>query len=88
MGDVGSIFGMPVVSSVLSTILVPKRQHQEKPWHSGRVYHRRVQKKWNKRYGMFASPAVYMIDARLIGLGGRQTMIAHPDILAALEKQP
>lgn len=44
-----TLFGMRVIVSAHAR--VPAKQHTQKPWARGRCYHRRIAKKWIKRYG-------------------------------------
>jgi phosphoenolpyruvate carboxylase len=59
--------------------LVPNRKHRRRHKQSA-AYHRRVQKKWNKRFGMRAIPAAFMIGAQSGLLGNRATLIVHDEI--------
>jgi len=56
--------GMRVVESALARM--PVRMHKRRRWMSD-AYHRRIQKKWNKRYG-YAPAAFILNEAMLRGL--------------------
>jgi predicted lipoprotein len=49
------------------------------------AYHRRIDKKWLKRYGKNSVPCAYTIDNSLMG-GVRKTLIAHPDVIKELKR--
>lgn len=36
----------------------PARKHRAKPWMRKRAYHRRIQKKWIRRFGYLYRPAI------------------------------
>lgn len=74
-----------IVSNPLATTSVPVRKHNKRR-NQSEAYHRRVQKKWTKRFGVKNVPSAYMIDNRVIG-GNGQTLVMHPD-LAALFQRP
>lgn len=68
-----TLHGMPVYLNVNAGILKPRREHKEpvcplpttasvaKKWWKRMTYHKRIQKKWSKRYGMKLVPGMYMI---------------------------
>jgi len=68
------LFGIPVFVSdyAVGTTERPNRIHKYKEWMSGRVYHKRVQKKWIKRFGyaeeacMFKTPQGIIVHPSLI----------------------
>lgn len=79
----GSASGPLVVrESPLALQTVPVKQHKKR--RNQTAYHRRVQKKWTKRYGTKQVPAAYVLDNRQIG-GHGQTLVAHPSIVASLK---
>ena len=47
-----------------STHPVPNRTLPWLPWHGGRAYHARVQKKWNRRYG--THPEMNLPDGQVV----------------------
>lgn len=74
---------MQVRESPLALQAVPVKRHKKRR-NQTEAYHRRVQKKWTKRYGTKQVPAVYVIDNRVMG-GYGKTLVAHPSILALLK---
>lgn len=72
------LFGMPVkiVESPYATRTIPKRTHKKRRNQSA-SYHRRIQKKWNKRYGMKTEQCAFVIDNRFLG-GFGQTLVMQP----------
>lgn len=70
--------GVPIYSSVLALERRPKHAHAEKRWHAGRAYHRRIQKKWNRRYGYDSVPGAYHTPFGLV---------CHPEIVKQLREQ-
>lgn len=80
-----SLYGMRLLVSdhALEKTNQPKREHAAKPWMRGRCYHKRIQKKWAKRFGMVMKPCYFQL--------GRNTLIAHPsiakEIRAAIAKE-
>jgi hypothetical protein len=73
---------MRIVENALAVKAVPVRKHQRRRGQTG-AYHRRVQKKWMKRFGTKQVPCAYMVDNSYLG-GVGQTMIAHPSLVAKL----
>lgn len=73
-----------IVSNPLATKSVPVRKHKKRR-NQSEAYHRRVQKKWTKRFGVKLVPSTYMIDNRVIG-GNGQTLVMHPDLAALLPR--
>lgn len=53
--------GVPVFESIVvpETQEEPARKHVCKPWMSGRAYHERIQKKWNRRFGFEVTRPVW-----------------------------
>lgn len=41
----------------------PRRVHKRRRWDRGGKYHARIQKKWNKRFGVDVCQAAYVSDA-------------------------
>ena len=64
--------GMRVVESPLAmqTVSAPKRAHKKRR-NQTEAYHRRIQKKWTKRFGVSVKqvPCVYQVDGGRYGLG-------------------
>lgn len=54
---------------------VPNMAHAEKPWMKGRSYHKRIQKKWLKRYG-------FQTQRNVIWFGN--SLFAHPGTVSWL----
>lgn len=69
-----------IVSNPLATTSVPVRKHKKRR-NQSEAYHRRVQKKWTKRFGVKLVPSAYMVDERAIGGSGR-VLVVHPDLVA------
>jgi hypothetical protein len=58
-----SFLGMRVIESPEAKL--PRRRHTQKPWMSDQ-YHRRIQKKWSKRFGF--EPAAFLINTSALQL--------------------
>ena len=71
-----------VRESQYATKTEPTMAHKKRR-NQSEAYHRRVQKKWTKRWGTKQVPCAYLIDNAAIGLPGR-TLVAHPLHMAAL----
>jgi len=54
-----SLFGMRVFQSPLAK--APARKHKKRAWMSAN-YHKRIQKKWNKRFGFVQCAYVFNAD--------------------------
>ena len=68
-GGLFNPFGrLRVVESPMAMQSVPKRVHKKRR-NQTEAYHRRVQKKWTKRFGMKHVPFVYQLDGGRFGLG-------------------
>lgn len=74
---------LQVQASPLVLQTVPVKRNKKRS-NQREAYHRRVQKKWTKRYGTKQVPAAYMVDNSVIGGYGR-TLVAHPSIVARLK---
>ena len=74
---------LQVRESPLAMQTVPVKRHKKRR-NQTEAYHRRVQKKWNKRHGTKQVPVAYMIDNTALG-GYGQTLVAHPSIVARLK---
>lgn len=66
-------------SSPYATKSAPMREHKKRK-NQTEAYHRRVQKKWAKRFGTKQVPAAYLIDNGVLG-GRGQSLVVHPDLL-------
>lgn len=79
------VLGIRIHESPLAVTHESVRKHK-RTRHQTEAYHRRIQKKWRKRYGTIEVPAVFMIDpsaAGLYGFGG-QRYIAHPKLMGVI----
>jgi hypothetical protein len=64
----------------------PARPHKRPRWMSA-AYHRRVQKKWLKRWGYRQEPCAYKIDPRAPAQLGEPYLVTHPRLAAKLCEQ-
>lgn len=71
-----------VHESPYATRAEPERKHKKRR-NQSEAYHRRVQKKWTKRWGTKQVPCAYLIDNAALGGRGR-TLVAHPLHMVAL----
>ena len=68
-GGLFNPFGaLRIVESPMAVQSVPKRAHKKRR-NQTEAYHRRIQKKWTKRFGMKQVPCAYQIDGGRYGLG-------------------
>lgn len=68
-GGLFNPFGaLRIVESPMAVQSVPKRAHKKRR-NQTEAYHRRIQKKWTKRWGMKQVPCAYQIDGGRYGLG-------------------
>jgi hypothetical protein len=89
--QVGMLFGMRIITNPLCRREVPVREHKERfrtvSYSSGLIkqvqvpacrgnYHKRIQKKWIKRYGTKVVDEFFML--------GKDTVVMHPDTLATI----
>lgn len=75
---IGSGFGgMRIQVSELATTPTPVRKHKKRR-NQTQAYHRRIQKKWTKRFGTKLIPGAYRIDGR--AFGGEEMLVVHPSI--------
>lgn len=72
--------GTPIRESVLAVQSVPIRKHKKRR-NQTEQYHRRIQKKWRKRFGEKAVPCAFVIDNSMFG----KTLIVHPSIMAQIK---
>jgi hypothetical protein len=80
-----NLFGIPVVAHPLVplSMTVPNRKHRRRPWMSEQ-YHRRVQKKWNKRFGTHEENCAIFVSPGAAGLFGPDTYYMNPKGIAVL----
>ena len=68
-GGLFNPFGaLRIVESPMAVQSVPKRAHKKRR-NQTEAYHRRIQKKWTKRFGMKGVPCAYQINGGRFGLG-------------------
>ncbi len=67
--------GMAVHESIYAETFAPNRVHVHKD-DQRLSYHKRIQKKWNKRFGQHSVPGMYKI--------GNDILVAHPEIIKKL----
>ncbi len=77
------LFGLRVVSSPLCEQPVPVRKHKKRR-NQTEAYHRRVQKKWVKRFGIKTEHVAFMINPRIVGLWGAPMLAMHTNDIAML----
>lgn len=80
--------GLPILENPLATNQVPARAHKRRR-NQTEAYHRRVQKKWLKRFGTKSVPGAYLMDARFAmpwAAPGR-IVVCHPEIAKLLREQ-
>ena len=75
-----NILGIQVVTSPYCQRIVSLRQHKKRRNQSA-AYHRRIQKKWTKRFGTRTELTAYMISG---GPLGPARIVVHPDYMATL----
>ena len=77
--------GLRVVESPLAmTQPVPNRRHKKRR-NQTEAYHRRIQKKWTKRFGTKQVPCAYQIDGGRFGLGSM--LVLPPGMMQQLRSQ-
>lgn len=80
-----SFLNMRVVENKYAVWQKPNREHNARK--GPPAYHRRIQKKWNKRFGTSEAPAVFIMGAEpltYLGIEGDKTIIAHPELFAQI----
>lgn len=72
-GNPADMFGVRITSSVncLEETQDPVRKHEREDWMSD-TYHKRIQKKWNKRFGFTMKPVMFQTP---------QGILCHPSLL-------
>lgn len=78
------LLGIPMYESPLATESKPVRAHKKRR-NQTEAYHKRVQKKWIKRFGRKNVPCVFIIDNSVLGGIGKR-LIVHPALMPALRK--
>lgn len=68
-----------VLTNRLCTARAPVRVHKKRT-NQTEAYHRRIQKKWIKRFGQKDVLTGFLIDNSFIGGRGR-TLVLHPDLV-------
>jgi len=81
----GPLGGIEVRESINACQTKPARAHKRRRNQTAR-YHARIQKKWNKRFGMVKKPAAFMIDTSMLllpfsGDRPRRMLVAHPSLV-------
>ena len=76
-------FGISIIEHPLATMTFPNREHRRRRWMSD-GYHRRIQKKWNKRFGTHQEPCAIFMSPGAVGLPGRDSLIIHPERIAMI----
>lgn len=75
-GKLHELTGVRVKVSPLCTRTGPARLHKKRRNQTD-SYHKRVQKKWLKRFGEKATPNAFLVNEALIGGAGRVLYIHH-----------
>lgn len=78
-----NLFGINVTVHPLATMTEPNRKHKRRRWMS-ESYHRRIQKKWDKRFGTHQEPCAFFISPGAVGMSGRDTLYVHPERMAVI----
>lgn len=87
MNSLGPLFGMDIKESALAVTFEPRRSHKKRKWMSA-AYHKRIQKKWNKRFGRNEIPGCWVIDTGLLGVGSAgKVLVVHPKLLAQMKSE-
>jgi hypothetical protein len=75
--------GVSVKESPLATQSTPVKKHKHRRGQSA-SYHRRVQKKWLKRFGSKHVPCMYMINDAWLGGSGKM-LVVHPAFMKSIK---
>lgn len=75
------IYGMEVRESRFAVTREPARKHEKKAGQSDN-YHRRITKKWLKRFGQRAVPCMYRLGPQITG---REVLLIHPELMPKLK---
>lgn len=76
-GLLGPFGGVDYKESPLAISTAPVRKHKRRS-NQTQAYHRRVQKKWTKRFGTHQVPCAYQIDGSKFGM--ESILVLHPEI--------
>lgn len=74
---------MKVFESPFAYTRVPNREHKKRRGMS-EAYHRRIQKKWTKRYGTRQEPCIIFMNPRAVGLPMEEMLALPPGYIAML----
>ncbi len=83
-GDFSNFSNMRIVENSLAVWHAPNRVHAKK---GSTAYHRRIQKKWNKRFGTHEEPCIFVLNtAALTYLGheAAEMLVCHPELMATI----
>jgi hypothetical protein len=86
----GPLGGIEVRESINACQTNPARTHKRRRNQTA-GYHDRIQKKWNKRFGMVKKPAAFMIDTSLLllpfsGDRPRTLLVSHPSLVEQIRR--
>jgi hypothetical protein len=86
----GPLGGIEVRESINAFQTKPARAHKRRRNQTA-SYHARIQKKWNKRFGMVTKPAAFMIDTSLLllpfsGDRPRTLLVSHPSLVEQIRR--
>ena len=86
----GPLGGIEVRESINACQTKPARAHKRRRNQTA-SYHARIQKKWNKRFGIVKKPAAFMIDTSLLlmpfsGDRPRRMLVAHPSLVEQIRR--
>lgn len=71
-------------SPLATTESKPTRLHKRRRGQSA-AYHKRVQKKWDKRFGKVATPCAFVLDGGRFGPGS--ILVVHPSIAKSIRER-
>ncbi len=74
------LFGIKIHESPYCNRIVSVRQHKKRR-NQKESYHRRIQKKWTKRYGTKTEKVAYLISGSVFG---REMIVMHPEHVALI----
>lgn len=101
MNRIQTIGGVNVTVSPLAIRRVSVRKHKDRgEIHTGRLfrggavyrpsaYHLRIQKKWDKRFGVKDEPCILHVNSHVLGIGlsvPRPSLVVHPDLWDKVKK--
>jgi hypothetical protein len=70
--------GMKIIVNRYAVNEVPNRKHASRRNNGKKAYHKRVQKKWQKRFGTHSEPGCWVL--------GNDTVAMHPTLYEKLKK--